>query len=154
MTDFARQHFDLALIPPLGGGREMLRGISRRPARFDLCDNRIDAFAHGLVPVFFAYGRLPADDKSSISATAVAHVSCAAVRSIDEIAELDYPAGRVRAAIKSHRPGAPTAWHGGLEAELIAGRRAERHQVRISHSRFQVLPDTEPNPVDHRGAGL
>src|SRR5688572_14994435 len=102
MTDFTGQDLDLALVSPLGGRLEMLRGICRRPARFELSDNRIDALAHHFVPVFLSNGWLPADDESSISATAIAHVSRAAVGSVNKIAELNHAAGRVRTAIECH----------------------------------------------------
>ncbi len=97
---------------------------------------------------------MAANDERSIGATPITHISCAAVRSINQVTELNDPAGGVRPAVKSCRPGAPPSGNRRFQAKLIAGRGTESHQIGIAHAGFETLPDAEPHAVDHRGAGL
>src|SRR5574341_1086130 len=100
VADLAGEDLDFALVAPLGRRRKMLRRVRRRFAGLDLTDHGIEAIAHLFVPILFFGCRPSADDERPIGAAAVTHISRAAVGTIDEIADLNDPAGRVRAAIE------------------------------------------------------
>src|SRR5206468_5978332 len=119
MADLAGEHFDFALVTPFARRREMLGGVRGSFTRLDFADDRVDPIAHDFVPIFFFRGRLAADDKRPISATAVAHVRGTAVRAVNQITELNHPAGGMRATIKSHRASAPAAWNSRFQADFI-----------------------------------
>src|SRR5262245_58360726 len=122
VADLAGEDFDFAFVSPFARRRKMLRGIGSCLARFDLADDRIEALADLFVPVFFFGRRFATDDECSIRAASVAHISGAAIRTVNEIADLDDPARGVTTAIEGHGPGAPTARHCRFQPHLIAGR--------------------------------
>src|SRR5262245_33939238 len=122
VANLAGEDFDFALVSPFARRRKVLRGIGGCLAWLDFADNCIEALAYLFVPIFFFGRRLAADDERSIRTAAISHVSGAAIGTIDEIADLDDPAGRMATAIEGHRPRAPTARHCRFQSHLVTGR--------------------------------
>src|SRR5918996_5342596 len=114
VADLARENLNLASVSPFARRWKMLRGVGRRLSRFDFFNDGIDPFANPFVPIFFFDGRLPAHDKSTVSAAAVSHVRRAAIRTVGEISHLDDAAGRMAAPVEGHRSGAPAARNRGF----------------------------------------
>src|SRR5262245_63751150 len=92
VANLAGEDFDFALVSPFARRRKVLRGISGCLAWLDFADDRIETFAHLFVPIFFFGRGLAADNECSIRAASVAHISGAAIRTVNEIADLDDPA--------------------------------------------------------------
>src|SRR5262245_21427603 len=73
------EYLNFAFVAPFARRRTMRCCIGVCLAWLDFADDRIEAFAHLFVPIFFFGRRVAANDECSIRTASIPHISSAAI---------------------------------------------------------------------------